>query len=320
MTLRIYVSSFLSFALGAALFTVVQPAATHIVPGNETVGTQDNRAADREAIRTHIDKIFIAYVDHDCATIKATHATNWIGFPNYATSIVRGLEAYMSNAAPNCRDNTVNPLGLSSYNLTEIDYLFYGDVALVPYVADVSYGKEHPFQAKLRSLDIYAKINGEWNQVGSNIGPHPTTIQAQIEQAQEFRQPSSAELQAALKLRESVWRAYFSNDRAVLEKVIPGEVIAIDAGREGWANRASILSSAAEFARSGGKLVRLEFPKTEIQWYGNVAIFYTTYLYDLDVAGRKTTQSGRATEIFVRRDGGFVNAGWHLDSGNAQTK
>jgi len=315
MILRISISSVLSFVLGAALFSTAKPVVTSFVSEGPTVAAQDDRAADREAIRAHIDKIFKAYLDRDCTTIRTTHAANWIGFTSDATSIVRGLDNYMDNSASYCRSNTANPDGLSSYRITEMDYAFYGDVALVPYVADVTFGRDREVQVKLRSLDVYAKTNGEWNQVGSNIGPHPDTIQAQLQQAQQFRRLRPGELQAALKVRESVWRAYFSNDRAVLEKVIPEETIAIDAGREEWANRDSILAGAAEFARSGGKLVRLEFPKTEIQLYGNVAIFYTAYLCELEIAGKKTIQSGRATEIFVRRRGGFVNAGWHLDSG-----
>jgi hypothetical protein len=46
-----------------------------------------------------------------------------------------------------------------------------------------------------------------------------------------------------------------------------------------------------------------------------VAILYTTWSYTLEVEGKAQTSSGRGTEIFVRRDGQWVNSGWHLDSG-----
>jgi len=62
-------------------------------------------------------------------------------------------------------------------------------------------------------------------------------------------------------------------------------------------------------------LVSIEFPRTDIQVYGNVAIIYTTYRYELDVKGVRSTTSGQATEMFVRRNGAFVNVGWHLDKG-----
>ena len=61
--------------------------------------------------------------------------------------------------------------------------------------------------------------------------------------------------------------------------------------------------------------MRLEFPRTEIQVYGQTVILYTTYLYEVEAKGRRTTKSGRGTEIFVRRGNELVNVGWHLDSG-----
>ena len=69
------------------------------------------------------------------------------------------------------------------------------------------------------------------------------------------------------------------------------------------------------FAKSGGKLVKLEFPKTEIQVFGYTAIVYSDYSYELEVGGQKINQAGRVTEIFVNRKGKWVNPGWHLDSG-----
>ena len=68
--------------------------------------------------------------------------------------------------------------------------------------------------------------------------------------------------------------------------------------------------------RYAGKLVKLEFPKTEIQVYGNTVLVYTTYLYEIDMKGKRTTASGRATEMFLRRGDELVNVGWHMDSGN----
>ena len=118
-----------------------------------------------------------------------------------------------------------------------------------------------------------------------------------------------------LDAREAVWRAYFANDRAALEKLIPEETIAINAGDNTWENRKAILDGAERFAKSGGKLVRLEFPKTEIQVYGYTAVVYSNYLYELETAGKRYQQTGRATEVFVLRKGQWVNPGWHMDSG-----
>ena len=80
-------------------------------------------------------------------------------------------------------------------------------------------------------------------------------------------------------------------------------------------NIKAIFDVAARFARSGGKLVKLEFPKTEIQVYGYTAVVYSDYLYELESGGQRHQQSGRVTEIFVLRKGQWVNPGWHMDSG-----
>jgi len=98
--------------------------------------------------------------------------------------------------------------------------------------------------------------------------------------------------------------------------MLPDDTLAINSGDGPWQDRAGILEGARQFAASGGKLVRLEFPRTEIRRYGQTAIIYTTYLFELESAkGERQTSSGRATEVFVLRDGKWVNPGWHMDSG-----
>ena len=74
-----------------------------------------------------------------------------------------------------------------------------------------------------------------------------------------------------------------------------------------------MLSGSKEFVASGGKLVKLEFPETEIQVYGPMAILYSKYQLVTAVNDKTNAHSGRATEVFVRRDGKWVNTGWHLD-------
>lgn len=122
--------------------------------------------------------------------------------------------------------------------------------------------------------------------------------------------------QQILRAREAVWRAWFTNARQALEKLIPEEAIAIDSGSEAWSDRKAIFASAQRFAESGGKLIRLEFPKTELQVYGNTIIVYTTYIVETEVDGKRNVESGRGTEMFVQRGKTLVNVGWHLDSGN----
>ena len=60
--------------------------------------------------------------------------------------------------------------------------------------------------------------------------------------------------------------------------------------------------------------MRLEFPRNEIQRFGDVAIIYTQYELETEVGGKRSVSAGRATEIFVRRNGEWTNPGWHTDS------
>jgi uncharacterized protein DUF4440 len=161
-------------------------------------------------------------------------------------------------------------------------------------------------------MDVYAKRNGSWIQVASHTVIDPDWRQEQMSKPTTVTPQIREQVLAA---REAVWKAYFANDRAALERLIPDEAIAIDEGSSKWSDRAAILAGAKRFADSGGKLTRLEFPKTEMQIYGGAIIVYTTYICETEVNGKRATMSGRGTEVFVRRGNELVNAGWHLDSG-----
>lgn len=267
------------------------------------------RQADQDAIRNHIDKIFQAYIHKDGATIRATHASEWIGFQESSTTAIHGIDSYMKSI-----DGYLNgPVRMTAYKMLDFDVIFYGDCALVPYVANVTY--EYPggtTSLKLRVLDVYAKIDGGWNQVGSDTQLHP---EARAAQMQELRPLSPEEKKELLAAREAVWRAWFANDTANLTVLIPPELIAIESG-EKWQTRDDELAGAKNFAARGGQLVRLEFPQTEIQAYGFTAILYSKFVLETQVDGKPSTLSGRATEMFVYRDGKWVNVGWHLDSGS----
>lgn len=117
-----------------------------------------------------------------------------------------------------------------------------------------------------------------------------------------------------LKSREAVWRAWFANNRKALEALVPQDTIVISAGEQKWKNQSAIFEEAAAFQASGGKLIRLEFPRTEIQRFGDVAVTYSQYLYETETAGKRSTTSGRVTEVFVMRNGKWTNPGWHTDT------
>jgi ketosteroid isomerase-like protein len=117
-----------------------------------------------------------------------------------------------------------------------------------------------------------------------------------------------------LKVRETVWRAWFDNDTNALQKLVPPDTIVISSGEEKWKKQADIFRTAAEFQAAGGKLRRLEFPRTEVQRFGDVAIIWSQYLVETETGGKRSVDSGRVTEIFVRREGQWTNPGWHTDA------
>jgi ketosteroid isomerase-like protein len=269
----------------------------------------DGRDSDRAAIRAHIDRIFQAFIHKDSAGLRATHAANWLGYLEGSRTMIRGLDGYMDYSGyfePN------SGYGMKGYKMREFEMIFHGDAAFVCFVADVdAQTPGGPYHRTLRIADFYTKQNGEWIQNGSDTDLHPESVEAQIAIPRTLGENQKKALFAA---REAVWRAYFAGDRAKLEELLPEELIAIDAGGGNWGNRQKVLEESARFSAGGGKLVRLEFPKNEIQVYGNTAILYSNYNYEIESGGKRSVRSGRVTEVFVRRNGQWVNPGWHMDS------
>jgi ketosteroid isomerase-like protein len=292
------------FLILAVVFAAIP---TRSMPWSPVPG--DQRTADRDAIRNHIDKIFQAYIHKNAEVIRDTHAKDWTGFMESSRSTIHGIDQYMKGV----NGFVKAPVKMTAYKMLEFDVIFYGDVALVPYIADVSYEYQGETSTrKLRVLDVYAKMAGEWNQVGSDTTLHPDSLAAELQEAQSV---SPEEKQELLSAREAVWRSWFANDSSRLAELVPAELIAIDQS-EKWENRDEVLAGSKDFAAKGGKLVRLEFPQTEVQSYGYTAIVYSKYVYEIEFDGKRSTHSGRATEMFVNRQGKWVNVGWHLDSGS----
>jgi ketosteroid isomerase-like protein len=145
-------------------------------------GTAD-RAADREAIRKHIDGIFNAYIQKDRETVRATHSADWRGFLTGSRNIIRGIDEYMAEADYSLK----NPNGsMTAYHMVDYDISFHGDVAIINYIADVE-GKQgdQTWKGKLRVLDVYEKHKGEWIQIASNTAQHPEVIEKRIEDARK---------------------------------------------------------------------------------------------------------------------------------------
>src|ERR1700682_1420734 len=274
---------------------------------------QDNRAPDREAIRAHIDRIFQAFIHKDAAELRATHDKNWLGYLEGSNMVIRGIDGYMEDAAYGIGSADY---GITGYKMREFDIIFQGDAAFVTFVADVeSRAPSGPAHRTLRIADFYVRRNGQWIQAGSNTDEHPEARQARMQAyMQEPRTLNDETRKSLIEARDAVWRAFFANDKPALEKLIPPELITIEPGDKEFGSRSAVMAASEQFAKSGGKLTRLEFPKTEIQCYGSTAILYSNYLYEIEQNGQRTLNSGRVTEVFVQRNGQWVNPAWHMDS------
>ena len=309
MSLKTLAFSIASFMLGAALVGMSTTASS---------STETERAADAAAIRAHIGSIFQAFIDGDEKKIFDTHSEDWRGLLEGYPTPIKGIDEYMrANGidwpkpanAPKSRPYYAAG---TTYKINDFDVHFYNpELAVVNFLGEFQ-GKDGNTTVTLRPfriMDIYAKRKGNWIQVASHTAVDPDWRAQQMSQPR----PITPEIrERILAKREAVWRAWFANDRATLEKLIPEEAIAINDGEEGWSDRAAIFASAKSFVDRGGKLVRLEFPKTEIQAYGNTVLIYTSYIYETEVNGQRSTSSGRGTEMFVRRGDELVNVGWHL--------
>jgi ketosteroid isomerase-like protein len=303
----------LSLILGGALFACT-------VAKTATVEAQEDRAADATAIRAHIESIFQAFIDGDIEKIQATHSDDWRGFLDGSRVPIKGVDEYMRANGIEWPRPANAPKTIpyyppdTRYRVSNFDVYFYSpELAVASFFGDFerNIGGAPVTMRRFRIMDVYAKRKGNWIQVASHTVIDPEWRQEQMSKPLTVTPQIREQVLAA---REAVWKAYFANDRAALERLIPDEAIAIDSGTRDWSDRAAILAGARRFADSGRKLLRLEFPKTEIQIYGSAIIVYTTYLYELEADGKRVTQSGRGTEIFVRHGDELVNAGWHLDS------
>ena len=301
--------------------SLVAAVALTTVAGAQTAGgTTDGRDADRAAIRAHIERICQAFLDGDIETIHATHTEDWRGFLERSRAPVKGIDAYMRENGipwplpPNTEPRPANANPAGAFRILEFDVHFYGaDLAVVSFFVDFGQlaGAEFKTNTRYRILDVYVRRAGAWNQAASHTVVDPAWRAEQMSRPATL---SPALRQELLETREAVWRAYFTNDQAALDRLVPADTVVLQGVMEQpFVRKPEILEGARRGAQSGHKLVRLEFPQTEVQVYGTTAIVYTTYLYELETPqGDRQTSTGSATEVFVRRDGGWVNPGWHL--------
>ena len=132
--------------------------------------SQDDRAADRAAIRAHIDSIFQAFIKKDNAALRATHAENWLGYLEGSDTVLKGIQAYMdwNNQDPK------SEWGMKGYEFREFDMIFKGDSAFVCFIADTQLQTPNGvIKRALRISDYYTKQDGKWIQSGSYTAVKP---------------------------------------------------------------------------------------------------------------------------------------------------
>ena len=147
--------------------------------------------------------------------------------------------------------------------------------------------------------------------------PRPSEAQATAP-----RQPSSAATRRTLdagaraellEAREQVWRAWFAHDSVQLERLLPADGFLAVGADSVWRNREQTIAESRAFVKSGARLVSIEFPRTEMQVFGDVVVIYTTFRYTTERAGQQSHSAGNAVEVFEHRNGVWQNPSWYLD-------
>ena len=123
--------------------------------------------------------------------------------------------------------------------------------------------------------------------------------------------------QQLVAARDTVWRAFFRNDTALLRRYIPPAAASAEgSSRVRWSTRADMMADARASAQAR-KLVDLKFSDTKVTTLGQSAILQSSYEVITESGGRRDTSRGRATELFMRQGTTWVNPYWQLEQGAA---
>jgi|CXWL01.1.fsa_nt_gi ketosteroid isomerase-like protein len=140
----------------------------------------------------------------------------------------------------------------------------------------------------------------------------PGTVAAQAAPSVAGTLPA-AELKALEAIRKDVWVNWFTGDTAALRRVLPPELVAISPDGSPWQTLEQTLAGSVEFKAAGNRFISVAFEGTTVHRLDAVVVMFSTYAVVTERAGQRNTQRGRATEVFVRKDGRWVHTSWHLD-------
>jgi hypothetical protein len=124
---------------------------------------------------------------------------------------------------------------------------------------------------------------------------------------------SATELTTLETVRKAVWVNWFSGDTAALHRVLGPELVAVSAGAPHWQSLGQTMAASADFKAKGGKFVSVAFDSAMTHRFGDVVVMFSHYTVVTENAGSRSTQRGRATEVFVWTSGRWVHTSWHLD-------
>jgi len=115
-----------------------------------------------------------------------------------------------------------------------------------------------------------------------------------------------------LAVRRSAWDAWFSGDAKTLETLLPANALVVSPSDATWKTRAETVADSKQFHADGGKLVSLDFPRTDVRHYGATALVFSTYRLELESGGKRSVQEGKCTEVFVKEGGRWLHPSWTL--------
>lgn len=116
-----------------------------------------------------------------------------------------------------------------------------------------------------------------------------------------------------LAARDTVWRAWFQHDTALLRRFIPPAAATLEGREPHWNSRREIMDGSRSFAESKQRFVDVVFQNTHISREGESALVQSNYAVIIEANGKRDTTRGRATELFVRQGDTWVNPYWHLE-------
>ena len=113
--------------------------------------------------------------------------------------------------------------------------------------------------------------------------------------------------------RDTVWRAWFHHDTALLQRFIPPAAATLEGREAHWNSRREIMDGSRSFAESKQRFVDVLFQNTHISREGESALVQSNYAVITEANGKRDTTRGRATELFVKQGDTWVNPYWHLE-------